>query len=81
MSTESFTIASNRPGAVPISNNDPAKLSGTGSLSEPTTINMKEYQWNGVGSPLPNYIRHLQIKITLNASDTVKNEIYALALV
>ena len=59
---------------IPVSNDDPWQLPAS------STINQKTYQWLGVGSILPNIVRHLQIKITLPASDTVKNEIYTLSI-
>lgn len=60
---------------IPVSNDDPWQLPAS------STINQKTYQWLGVQSFLPNIIRHLQIKIALPASDTVKNEIFTLSLV
>lgn len=64
--------------SIPLSNNDPPLLSGTSFAS--STINMKEYQWLGVATPLPNYIRHLQIKITF-PTEAAKNEVYSLGLI
>ncbi len=64
--------------SIPLSNSDPPQLSGT--AYESSTLKMKEYQWLGVGSPLPNFLKHVQIKITMSASDTVKNEVYSASL-
>jgi hypothetical protein len=63
---------------IPKSNSDPPQLSGTAYAS--STLNMDEYQWLGAATPLPIWIKHIQVKITMSASDTVKNEVYGVSL-
>src|SRR5262249_39761268 len=63
---------------IPKSNTDPPQLSGTAYAS--STLNMDEYQWLGVATPLPIWIKHVQVKITMSASDTVKNEVFSVSL-
>jgi hypothetical protein len=62
---------------IPLSNSDPPKLAGTSFAS--STINMNEYQWLGVATPLPNHIKHVQIKITF-PTEAAKNEVYSMSL-
>lgn len=55
---------------IPQSVNDPSFLAAS------STINMKRYDWNGVQTPLPNALRHMQVKIVMPSTDTVQNEIF-----
>jgi hypothetical protein len=61
--------------SIPLTRADPWQLPSS------ATITMNAYDWLGVGTTLANIIRHIQIKVTMSASDTVKNEIYTLSLV
>lgn len=63
---------------IPFTVADPYQLAGTTYASQ--SINMNRYDWKGVQSTLPQLVKHLQIKITLPATDTVKNEIYTLGI-
>jgi len=60
--------------SIPLQTSDPYQLTAS------STINMKRYDWKGVQSALPNWIRHLQVKVTL-PTEAAKNEIYTLGLV
>jgi hypothetical protein len=60
---------------IPLSNADPYQLPAS------TTINKNEYQWLGAQSMLPDILRHLQVKITFSATDTVQNEVFSLSIV
>ena len=59
---------------IPLSNSDPWQLPAS------STINMKQYQWKGVQTPLSQIVKHLQVRITMSATDTVKNEIYTIGI-
>lgn len=59
---------------IPFTNADPWQLPAS------STIDMKEYKWLGVQSPLPNIVKHVQVKITL-PSEAFKNEIYSLSVI
>lgn len=58
--------------SIPFSNQDPYQLPAT------TTVDRKEYQWLGIQSPLPNAMRHVQVKLSFIA-EAEPGEIYALA--
>jgi hypothetical protein len=59
---------------IPFTAADPYQLAAS------STINMKRYDWKGVQTPLAQLVKHVQVKITLPATDTVKNEIYTLGI-
>lgn len=50
-------------------------------LAASSTINMQRWDWKTNQSAKPQLVKHMQVKITLPATDTVKNEIYTLAVV
>jgi hypothetical protein len=59
---------------IPPSNADPWQLPAT------STITMQEFQWLGAQSMIADILRHMQIKITMPSSDTVKNEVFAVSI-
>jgi hypothetical protein len=59
---------------IPFAAADPFQLPASSSL------NMKRYDWKGVQTPLAQIVKHLQVKLTLPATDTVKNEIFTLGV-
>jgi len=56
------------------------------SVNEPpqlpasSTINMQRWDWKNNQSAKPQFVKHLQVKITMPATDTVKNEVYTLSV-
>lgn len=60
--------------SIPLNTSDPFQLPAS------STVNMKRYDWKGVQSALPNWIRHIQVKVTL-PTEAARNEIYTLGLV
>lgn len=58
---------------IPNNSPDPPQLPAS------STITMNVYDWMGVQTPLPNVLKHLQIKIVL-PTEAAKNEIFTLGL-
>lgn len=60
--------------SIPVSNQDPYQLPAS------STVSRQEFQWLGVQTPLPNAMRHLQVKLSFIA-EAEPGEIYSLAFV
>lgn len=58
----------------------PFTASDPWQLPASSTIGQNRYDWLGAQSPLPNAIRHLQVKITMPI-ENAKNEIYGVSLI
>lgn len=60
--------------AIPLKCQDPFGVPAS------STINMNRYDWMGNQSALSNWIRHLQVKVTL-PTENAKNEVFTLGMV
>lgn len=49
-------------------------------LPASSTINMQRYDWKSNQSAKAQLVKHVQVKITMPATDTVKNELYTLSI-
>jgi hypothetical protein len=49
-------------------------------LPASTTLNMQRWDWKSNQSAKPQLVKHVQVKVTMPATDTVKNEIYSLSI-
>lgn len=49
-------------------------------LAASSTINMQRWDWKTNTSAKAQLVKHMQVKITMPATDTVKNEIYTLSV-
>lgn len=58
---------------IPFSTTDPYQLPAS------TTLKMRRYDWMGVTTPLPNGIKHIQVKVTFPDSGDA-DELYALGI-
>ncbi len=54
--------------------NDPPQLPAS------STINMQRWDWKTNTSAKAQLVKHMQVKITMPATDTVKNEVYTLSV-
>lgn len=59
---------------IPFNVTDPYQLAGTAFAS--TTVKMRRHDWKGVATPLPNAIKHIQIKVSLPAANTADELVY-----
>lgn len=59
--------------AIPFTTNDPPNLPAS------STIRMRRHDWNAVQSMLPNWIKHMQVQVTM-PSENAKNELLGLAI-
>jgi hypothetical protein len=49
-------------------------------LPASSTINMQRWDWKNNQSAKAQLVKHMQVKITMPATDTVKNEVYTLSV-
>lgn len=59
---------------IPKNSADPYQLPASSS------IRMNQYAWKGVGTALSQLVKHIQVRITMANTDTVKNEVYTVGI-